>query len=109
MKKLYSYLLVCLALSANLIDNNLFAQACSSLQFTTASFESRCTSTGSIAVSATGGSGNYNYKAIGPLATPFTSAATITGLRPGLYRVIVRDINTGCETVRENVEVQGTY
>lgn len=65
-------------------------------------------STGSVTVNAAGGSGSYNYRAIGPISTPFTSTSTITGLQPGTYDVIVKDVTTGC-TKTESVEISGTY
>lgn len=85
------------------------AQDCSALQFTCTAFESRCMSTGSITVAATGGSGNYNYKVTGALTTPFTSSSIITGLKPGSYTVIVKDVATGCVTQQANVVVTGSY
>jgi hypothetical protein len=109
MKKLYAYLLLFLGFLLHFIPGEVLAQPCSSLQFTTLSYESRCTATGSVAVTTTGGSGSYNYKAAGPLTTPFTSASTITGLRPGFYRITVKDINTNCEISTDSVEVKGTY
>ncbi len=107
MKKLYPFLLLLGAVLEGGSFNTLLAQC--QLQVSAVSFESRCTSTGIVSITVTGGSGNYNYKAVGPLTTPFTSAATITGLKPGVYKVVVKDINTGCETTKENVEVEGTY
>ncbi len=109
MKKLYPYFLLITGFFAGTIINKAFAQPCSDLQMGTQSFESRCMATGSIAVTVDGGSGSYNYKAIGPLTTPFTSAPTITGLKPGYYKVVVKDINTGCEISEDSVLVDGTY
>ena len=85
------------------------AQSCGGLAATSVPSESRCMATGFITVSATGGSGTYNYKAVGPVATPFTSSNVITGLKPGFYTVTVKDINTGCEVTQSNVEVAGSY
>jgi hypothetical protein len=75
---------------------NATAQDCSALNFTYTTAESRCVATGSITVNATGGSGNYTYKATGPIAPPSTSSNAITGLPPGYYSVVVRDMTTGC-------------
>src|SRR5437762_4542292 len=72
------------------------AQDCSTLSFTYTTSESRCVATGSITVTATGGSGSYNYKAVGPVNTPITSSNIITGLSTGYYHVIVKDMVTGC-------------
>lgn len=103
MKKLY------IVSSLLLIALQLAAQDCSTLQFTTSATESRCFATGSIAVTATGGSGSYNYRVIGPVTKPFTSASTITGLQSGYYKVIVKDVNTNCIKEKDSVYVPGTY
>jgi hypothetical protein len=65
--------------------------------------------TGSIAVQASGGSGNYNYKVSGPVVTSFTSSNNITGLPAGTYKVIVRDINGNCQAEKDGVVVTGSY
>ncbi len=85
------------------------AQSCSGLAVVTTAAESRCMATGTIVVQVTGGSGNYNYKAVGPVTTSFTSSNVITGLQPGAYKVTVRDITNACEVEKENVVVSGTY
>lgn len=85
------------------------AQTCSALSFTYTTAESRCVATGSITVNVTGGSGNYNYKAIGPITTPVTSSNIITGLPAGTYSVIVKDINTNCTKQIDNIMVTGSY
>jgi hypothetical protein len=103
MKKLYIFF------SLLLIALQLAAQDCSTLQFTTAVTESRCFATGSINVTASGGSGSYNYRVIGPVTKPFTSANLITGLQAGYYKVIVKDVNTNCTKEKDSVYVPGTY
>jgi len=65
--------------------------------------------TGSIKVNVTGGSGSYNYKAVGPIITPSTSSNIITGLAPGNYSIIVKDMVTGCVKQIDNVNVLGNY
>src|SRR5215211_5753686 len=85
------------------------AQECSALQFTYGVTESRCVSTGSIEITATGGSGDYNYRAVGPVVTPFTSSNLITGLPPGYYVVVVNDITTGCNRQQDSVYIPGSY
>jgi hypothetical protein len=65
--------------------------------------------TGSITVTASGGSGNFNYKAIGPVTTPVTSSNVITGLPGGFYTIRVTDVTNGCSKDLENVFVPGTY
>ena len=86
-----------------------FSQACSTLVVTSVPFESRCMSTGYITVTASGGSGSYNYKATGPVTTSYTSSNVITGLSAGNYTVTVKDIVTGCVSDQFNVVVSGTY
>lgn len=85
------------------------AQTCTGLAVTCTASESRCMATGTITVRAGGGSGNYNYKAIGPVTTNFTSSSFITGLQPGVYKVIVRDITRNCQVEKDSVVVNGTY
>lgn len=110
MKKLYPFfiysiliLFLCLSL------NKAFGQTCPSLTFTYSSVESRCMSTGAITVTVTSGAGDYNYKVIGPVSTPVTSSNIITGLLPGSYQIVVRDINSNCENIQANVVVAGSY
>ncbi len=92
-----------------LFSLNISAQDCNNIQISTSSLESRCTSTGSILVSVTGGSGSYSYKVTGPVTTPFTSSANITGLQPGYYTVIVKDITYNCTRSIDSIVVAGTY
>lgn len=82
---------------------------CSGIQVNYTTSESRCMSTGTISIAVTGGSGNYNYKAEGPLVTSFTSSGTITGLKPGTYKIIVKDVAQGCLVEKEGVVVEGSY
>src|SRR5690349_17315908 len=95
--KFYSFLILLL------FFDQLYGQDCSTLSFTYTTSESRCVATGSITVNVTGGSGNYNYKAVGPVNTPVTSSNIITGLGPGTYGVIVTDLNTGCSKQVNNI------
>src|ERR1700694_2859626 len=85
------------------------AQDCSTLSFSYTAYESRCVATGSIAVNVAGGSGNYNYKAIGPVTTPTTSSNLITGLPTGYYKIIVKDLTSGCTRQLDSAFVPGTY
>ncbi|RPD48148.1 hypothetical protein [Paracnuella aquatica] len=106
MKNLYPILLLLLTLFAS--TSGAWAQS-AGLSATYATFESRCRSTGAIAIAATGGSGSYNYKAVGPIATPFTSSSTITGLEAGTYTVVVKDVVHNKEIEVANVVVTGSY
>ena len=109
MKKLYPlFIYSILILFSCLCLNNALGQTCPSLTFTYSSSESRCTSTGSITVTVTSGAGNYNYKVTGPVSTAFTSSNVITGLLPGNYQLVVRDINNNCENTQANVVVAGS-
>ncbi|MFY7841107.1 MAG: T9SS type A sorting domain-containing protein [Lacibacter sp.] len=71
--------------------------------------ESRCTATGSISITASGGSGNYNYRVEGPVNTSFTSSNEINGLPPGTYKILVQDVVSGCSKEIAAVTVPGTY
>src|SRR5258706_16008422 len=73
-----------------------FSQNCRELIATTTAFESRCTSTGSLQVKASGGSGTYNFKMTGPTVVDYTSSSLITGLQPGTYTLTVKDVVTNC-------------
>lgn len=107
MRKLYPVLITSLVV-CNLLPLVSFGQ-CGSLSAGATPYESRCTATGSIKVNTTGGSGNYKYKATGPVNTNFTSTDSITGLPAGNYTVTVTDINTNCSITIPNMIVPGTY
>ena len=85
------------------------AQDCSALAVSFSTMESRCVSTGSITVTVSGGSGNYNYKAVGPVSTPTTSSNIITGLPTGYYTILVKDLTTGCTKTVDSAFVAGSY
>lgn len=82
---------------------------CTGFSATYSTIESRCASTGSITINPTGGSGNYSYKVLEPQALPLTSTATITGLSPGNYTVMTKDMETGCTLIQDNIIVNGSY
>ncbi|MET0635862.1 MAG: T9SS type A sorting domain-containing protein [Chitinophagaceae bacterium] len=82
---------------------------CENLQVSFLTTESRCAATGSITITATGGSGNYGYKILEPFNTPLTSTSQISGLPPGTYTVYTKDMTTGCTVIEENVVVTGSY
>lgn len=101
------YLLI--AVLTLVIPSFLSAQNCASLTATFTSNESRCAATGSIKVTASGGSGSYKYRVTGPVNLNFTTADLITGLPAGSYNVEVVDLNTGCQFTSFNVKVGGNY
>lgn len=85
------------------------AQNCMLLTATIETNESRCASTGSIGITATGGSGSYKYKVEGPVNINFTTSSYITGLSAGIYTVIVNDIVSNCTYTKKGVTVAGSY
>lgn len=92
-----------------LIFSRAIAQDCSALQLSYSVNESRCVATGSITVTASGGSGTYNYKASGPISTPYTSSNIITGLQAGYYSVSMKDMASGCIKQVDSIYVPGSY
>src|SRR5215831_15643719 len=106
MKTLYHLTRTCIpVLILSFVGTSSIAQDCSNLKATYSSIESRCTATGIIGINATGGSGNYNYKVIGPVTTSFTSTNSITGLSAGNYAVFVHDITTGCTIEKDSINI----
>jgi hypothetical protein len=85
------------------------AQDCSLLNATYQAYESRCAATGSIKVFATGGSGSYKYKTIGPVNSNFTTSDSLTGLSAGTYSVVVTDIVSNCTYTQAGIIVPGSY
>ena len=103
MKKFYTLILLFLVLL------KLHAQDCASLQIAYIVHESRCVATGAIDINVSGGSHNYNYRATGTINTPYTSSNSITGLPPGYYSILVKDLYTGCNKQVDSVYIPGTY
>lgn len=87
----------------------IWAQDCNLLKATFQTFESRCAATGSIKVSASGGSGNYKYKTFGPVNSNFTTTDSITGLSAGTYTVVINDIVSNCTLTKTGIVVEGSY
>ncbi len=85
------------------------AQPCSTVQFTVQTIESRCRATGTIDITATGGSGQFNYRVTGPVNTSYTSSNSISGLTPGMYTVYVQDFLNGCVKQKDSVVIAGNY
>jgi len=108
MKKIYTLVWITVLFSS-ITPLYVRSQNCSLLQANCTGFESRCAATGSIKVRASGGSGNYKYKTIGPVNTNFTSLDSITGLSAGTYTVQVNDIITNCTISIPNVIIAGSY
>lgn len=107
MKKLYFFYQFCIVLS--LVPIKAFAQNCNNLAATSVGYESRCAATGSIKIKATGGSGSFKYRTLGPVNTNYTSTDSITGLSAGTYTVQVNDLISNCTFTVSNVIVAGSY
>jgi hypothetical protein len=108
MNKIFTLLLMFLA---TMVFYRSHAQ-CGTLAATVNTLESRCTSTGSIIINASGGMvpENYQYRiSDGPVTTPYTSSTTISGLPPGTYTIMVRDVTANCTMTIPNNLVQGSY
>jgi hypothetical protein len=108
MKTLFIINRTCLVLAMAFLVNNLKAQSCT-LAVSASSAESRCKATGSINVTATNGSGSYNYIVSSGTFSSTTSSSLIQGLKPGYYLVKVKDISTGCSAQVDSVLVGGNY
>jgi len=89
--------------------NSGFSQVCTGFTATYITSESRCTATGTLQINATGGSGSYNYELKGTSTSAFTSSNLITGLAPGTYSVIVKDLISNCSFEIDNIIITGTY
>ena len=109
MKTIFTLLLLCSLTFADTLYSQSNFEDCSSFTASYTTTESRCASTGSVTVTASGGSGNYTYKVTGPISTPVTSSPVISALSPGSYTLTVKDINTGCVLTINNVVITGTY
>ncbi|HSN60346.1 MAG TPA: hypothetical protein VLR49_05405, partial [Ferruginibacter sp.] len=107
MKKFYLFIFF-LGFLFFLLPHKVLSQ-CNALAANCIGYESRCAATGSIKINATGGSGSYKYRTIGPVNTNYTSTDSITGLSSGIYTVQVNDIITNCTFTINNVVVSGTY
>lgn len=108
MKNIYTFLQMALCICF-LFPKTSKSQNCTLLQANCTTYESRCAATGSIKVRASGGSGNYKYKTIGPVNTNFTTLDSITGLSAGTYTVVVNDIMSNCTVSVSNVVIAGSY
>ncbi len=109
MKKLYLSGILFLGIILSLSPKTTFSQTCDSFMATYAATASRCAATGSVEINATGGSGTYEYKAIGPVVTNFTSSNVITGLSAGRYLIIVKDVIYNCIYDKDSITVPGDY
>ncbi len=107
MKKLYFFYQFCVLLC--LVPLKGFSQNCNNLTATSIGYESRCAATGSIKITASGGSGSYKYRTFGPVNTNYTSTDSITGLAAGTYTVQVNDIIRNCTFTINDVIVTGSY
>lgn len=108
MKKLYPALITFL-LFVLCLTGNVRAQVCNPLTTSYVTTESRCVATGTVLINATGGSGNYQYKANGPINTNYTASNLITGLSAGRYLITIQDLVTNCIYATDSVTIPGTY
>ena len=108
MRKIY-FLVQLVLISFSIFPIVTKGQDCSLLSATFATYESRCAATGSIKVFATGGSGSYQYKTIGPVNSNYTTADSLTGLSAGVYSVVVTDIVSNCTFIQSGLIVPGSY
>ncbi len=110
MKKLYLTVFCFSILTVtSLLPKNIFAQNCSLLTANYTTTESRCAATGTVQINASGGSGTYQYKAVGPVVTTYTSSSLITGLSAGRYLIIVKDVATNCIYANDSITIDGNY
>lgn len=110
MKNIYiPVILIWLLLSFSMFPETTFSQTCNTVTATYGITESRCAATGTIQINATGGSGNYQYKATGPVNTNYTSSSLITGLSAGRYLITIKDVVTNCIYNNDSVTVPGNY
>lgn len=107
MKKFYLQGLMLVSFLA--LTSFAIAQSCAGFGATAVGYESRCAATGSIKITASGGSGDYSYKVTGPITTNFTSTDSITGLSAGTYIVTVQDITKNCTFNLPHIIVPGIY
>ena len=96
-------------LTTVLFSSNVFAQNCDSLTASWSATESRCKATGTVEITVSGGSGNYNYMLTGPVNTGFTSSPSLGGLPGGTYTGTVKDIVSTCSFALNNIVVPGSY
>jgi hypothetical protein len=102
-------LIICAVLS--FVPKNVFAQ-CGSLSASVSSNESRCVATGSIVINASGGVAPETYQYLisdGPVTTTYSSISTFSGLPPGTYTIIIKDVTANCTISDSNIIVTGNY
>jgi Secretion system C-terminal sorting domain len=109
MKKLYLLGIIFFGILLSVSPKNTFSQTCDSLTATYIETESRCAATGSVQINASGGSGTYEYKAVGPVVTNYTSSSLITGLSAGRYLIIIRDVINNCIYDKDSITIAGDY
>ena len=85
------------------------AQTCTGITASYSITESRCAATGTIQVTASGGSGNYLYRVLGPVTTNFSTSNLITGLPAGRYLAVIKDLTANCIYQHDSVTVPGSY
>ncbi|MGC4102748.1 T9SS type A sorting domain-containing protein [Ferruginibacter sp.] len=110
MKKLYLTVFYFFILTVTfLLPKLAFSQTCIPLTVSYTTTESRCAATGMVQINASGGSGTYQYKATGPVATNYTSSTLITGLSAGRYLITIKDVVTNCVYATDSITIDGNY
>jgi azurin len=110
MKKLYlPGILFLVIIVSSLLPKTTFSQGCNTITAIYFTDESRCAASGTIAIKANGGSGNYEYSVSGPVTTPFTANNTISSLPAGTYLVSIKDLVLNCTYSNDSVIVAGDY
>ncbi|MES2431899.1 MAG: gliding motility-associated C-terminal domain-containing protein [Bacteroidota bacterium] len=85
---------------------------CGSLSAVVTTKESRCAATGEITINASGGVAppTYQYSiSAGPVTASFSLVNTFSGLPPGNYTVVIKDLRANCTITRSNIIVSGNY
>jgi hypothetical protein len=109
MKKKFTLVFFVLLWNVLLFSIKTQAQNCNNVTAVYAITESRCAATGSVQITASGGSGNYLYRVVGPVTTNFSTSNIITGLSAGRYLAIVKDLTANCIYQKDSVTVSGNY
>jgi hypothetical protein len=116
MKRIFTFLnfrfFICLLFALALFAPGTSTAQCGTLTAIITTTESRCASTGTIGISATGGVApqTYQYRITdGPVTSAYTSSNIFSGLPPGTYTVRIKDITANCYIEKINIILPGNY